>query len=190
MSLHILEDIEQPEEWRAIPGHEGYEVSDQGRVRSFRKHGGVGRGLVTKPRLKKTHPNSVGYLAVTLQKPDGNRCSSYHVHALVAAAFLGPRPAGMQVAHADGNRANSRLDNLRYATPLENAADKRIHGTQPVGEQNARHKLTDGDVRSIRALRKQGALQRELAARFGVSISAIQFVLNRRNWSHVRDEAA
>jgi hypothetical protein len=189
MTLTILDDLEQ-EVWQPIPGFEGYEASSLGRVRSFRRHGGRGRGLVTVPRIKKVHPGAAGYLAVTLQKPDGNRCSKYAVHSLVAAAFLGPRPDGMQVAHADGNKLNARLDNLRYATPLENADDKKAHGTDPTGERNARHKLTESAVREIRVLRSQGALQRELAAKFGVSISAIQFVLNGQRWSHVEGGAA
>lgn len=190
MSLQVFPEIEQGETWRPIPGFEGYEVSDLGRVRSFRRHGGRGRGLMETPRIKKVHPSAVGYLCVTLQKPDGNRCSKYHVHALVAAAFLGPRPEGMQVAHADGDRGNARLVNLRYATPAENAEDKRKHGTDTPGERNGRHKLTDRDVREIRQLRTRGALQRELAERFGVSISAIQFVLSGERWSHVKGDVA
>lgn len=190
MTLHILPDLEQGEEWRAIPGFDGYEVSDLGRVRSYRRHGGRGRAIVEKARIKKTHPGANGYLCVTLQKPDGNRCSKYRVHALVAAAFLGPRPEGMQVAHGDGDRNNARLDNLRYATALENAEDKRRHGTDTPGERNGTHKLTDSAVREIRRLRAQGALQRELAAWFGVSRSAIQFVVSGKHWAHVEEDAA
>lgn len=190
MTLHILQNLEQGESWRPIPGFEGYEVSDLGRIRSFRRHGGKGCGLVDTPRIKKTHAGAAGYLCVTLQKPGGNRCSKYAVHTLVAAAFLGPRPEGLQVAHADGDRLNARLDNLRYATAIENAEDKRRHGTDTPGERNGMHKLTDRDVRDIRQLRAGGALQRELAEKFGVSISAIQFVLNGQHWSHVKEDVA
>lgn len=184
------DDSGQAEAWRPIPGFEGYEVSDLGRVRSFRRHGGRGRGLVETGRIKKTHQGAAGYLCVTLQKPDGNRCSKYAVHSLVAAAFLGPRPEGMQVAHFDGDRLNARLDNLRYATALENAEDKRRHGTDTPGERNGMHKLTDDAVREVRRLRRRGALQRELAEKFGVSISAIQFVLDGTRWSHVKEDVA
>ena len=190
MTLHEYPNLEQGESWLPIPSFEGYEVSDLGRVRSFRRHGGTGRGLAQTPRIKKAHSGATGYLRVTLQKPDGKGCAAYSVHVLVAAAFLGPRPDGMEVAHADGNRSNASLDNLRYATPLENADDKRRHGTDTPGERNGRRKLTDHAVRQIRRLRTQGALQRELAAKFGVSISAIQFVLNGQHWSHVKDDAA
>lgn len=189
MSVTVHDDIDQ-ETWRPIPGFIGYEVSDLGRVRSYRKHGGTGRGLVGEPRMKKVRPNRVGYLTVTLQKPDGDRCSAYLVHSLVAAAFLGPRPAGTQVAHGDGDRGNARLENLRYATPSENADDKRRHGTDTPGERNGMSKLSEADVRAIRRLRAQGALQRELAEGFNVSISAIQFVLNGQHWSHVEEDVA
>lgn len=186
----LIEHPDVDEEWRPIPGFVGYEVSNLGRVRSYRAWGGKGSRLSDTPRLKQVIARPGRYSRVTLQKPNGDGCSAYHVHALVAAAFLGPRPEGMQVAHADGDRHNAHLSNLRYATPLENAADKVLHGTHSPGERNGNHKLTEADVRAIRKLRRNGALQRELAASFGVSISAIQFVLNGQNWSHVGDEAA
>ncbi|MCT1363341.1 HNH endonuclease [Microbacterium sp. p3-SID131] len=187
MTLTTYAELEQGEVWRAVPGFEGYEVSNLGRVRSFRRHGGRARGLTNAARQKSLHVGATGYLCVTLQKPDGNRCSKYPVHSLVAAAFLGPRPDGMQVAHSDGDRQNARLDNLRYATATENATDKRRHGTDTPGERNGMHKLTDASVREIRRLRSQGAVQTDLAKKFGVSRAAIQFVLNGQHWSHVKD---
>lgn len=189
-TLTTYPELKQGEQWRPIPGFDGYEVSSLGRVRSYRRHGGRGRELLGTPRAKKVHAASTGYLSVTLQKPDGNRCGKYTVHTLVALAFLGPRPEGMQVAHADGNRLNARLDNLRYATADENAEDKRRHGTDTPGERNGRHKLTDRDVLEIRELRSRGALQRELAEKFGVSRSAIHFVLSGQRWSHVKGATA
>lgn len=51
------------------------------------------------------------------------------VHTLVAAAFLGPRPEGMQVRHADGDRTNNTLGNLCYGTPKDNMQDAISHGT-------------------------------------------------------------
>lgn len=51
------------------------------------------------------------------------------VHVLVAAAFLGPRPDGMQVRHADGDRFNNHLSNLCYGTSKDNTDDAIRHGT-------------------------------------------------------------
>lgn len=190
MALHEFPNLEQGEAWRPIPGFEGYEVSNLGRVRSFRRHGGRGRGLVKTPRIKKTHPGANGYLCVTLQKPDGNRCNKYAVHVLVAAAFMGPRPEGMQVAHGDGDRQNARLDNLRYATALENAQDKHRHGTTCRGESDGNSKLTEAQVRDIRARYRAGETQPSLAKLFGISSSQVSNIIRAASWAHVESEAS
>lgn len=110
------------ENWRAIAGHPGYEVSDLGRVRSldrFVKHaatperaGYVGRrkGRILRPGRKPS-----GHLSVAIGK--GN---SQDVHVLVATAFLGPCPAGMEVLHLDHDPAHNMTGNLRYGTRSEN----------------------------------------------------------------------
>lgn len=52
-----------------------------------------------------------------------------YVHDLVAEAFLGPKPQGLEVCHGDNNTRNNAASNLRYATRSENHRDKRKHGT-------------------------------------------------------------
>jgi hypothetical protein len=42
------------------------------------------------------------------------------VHRIVADAFLGPCPAGYQVDHVNGHKADNRAANLEYVTPSEN----------------------------------------------------------------------
>lgn len=117
--------------WRDVPGFEGsYQVSDDGRVRSLDRlivnRAGVVR--LWRGRVHRT-PVRGDYPHIHLTDSHGGPGRNAGVHILVAEAFLGPRPAGMQVAHTDGNALNPRLDNLRYATPSENEADKRRHGT-------------------------------------------------------------
>lgn len=51
------------------------------------------------------------------------------VHVLVALAFHGPRPEGMEVRHLDGTRTNNRPENLAWGTHSENMQDKVAHGT-------------------------------------------------------------
>lgn len=174
------------EEWRPIPGHDGYEVSNLGRVRSYRAHGGNSGGRrIAEPRLKVTSRHKpTGYLSVVLQAELG-RSQRYAVHVLVAQAFLGPRPAGYQVAHADGDKMNARRENLRYATAVENAQDKVGHGTVPVGQRNGNHKLTEGEVRELVARYRVGARQVDLADAFGISQSQVSNLVRRACWSHL-----
>jgi hypothetical protein len=58
------------------------------------------------------------------------------VHHLVLEAFVGPRPAGHEAAHGDGDKTNNALANLRWATPKENAADRYRHGTVLFGTRH------------------------------------------------------
>jgi len=41
-------------------------------------------------------------------------------HKLVALAFIGERPKGLVINHKNGNRADSRPENLEYVTQSEN----------------------------------------------------------------------
>lgn len=111
-----------PEEWRAVPGYEGlYEVSNEGRVRSMKRRGTSGKVLAHKRAQRG------GYLTVSLLR----HCeqTTRPVHSLVLEAFVGPRPAGAEIRHLDGDPTNARLGNLAYGTHSENARDKRAHGT-------------------------------------------------------------
>ena len=122
------------EEWRAVPGYEGlYEVSSLGRVRSLdrvvytvRYHAASGPRRILGYYLR-ARSNPAGYPMVDLQRD--SKPTAMAVHAIVALAFLGPRPDGYEVAHGNGDRADARLENLRYATPKENQADRYLHGT-------------------------------------------------------------
>ncbi len=102
------------EEWRWVVGYEGrYQVSNMGRVRSFRIING-GRDQ----RGRKTVRLIV----------DG-KGKTYLVHRLVAIAFFGPRPGNSVIRHLDGNIWNNTEANLRYGTQKENIADEIIRGT-------------------------------------------------------------
>ncbi len=93
-----------------------------------------------------------------------------YVSRLVLEAFRGCAPYGEQARHLDGVMTNNRLDNLAWGTPVENAADKVRHGTSLHGERNHQCKLSDKQVKEIRASRD---LLRVLAMQYGVRESTI-----------------
>lgn len=118
-------------EWRAVPGYEGsYEVSDEGNVRSITRQVPYGRNGSTlyKGRMLKLTLMKNGYLSVKLSLA-GNTRTTY-VHELVLRAFVGPRPYTAErgeIRHLDGVKTNNQLNNLKYGTINENAADRVRH---------------------------------------------------------------
>jgi hypothetical protein len=176
------------EEWRAVPGFEGlYEVSSLGHVRSLdrvvlcrRRHGPVWKRVSGKVMIGWPHSQR-GYRMATLHR-DGEP-SAVTVHSLVAAAFLGPRPDGFDVAHYDGSPANNPADNLRYATRAENHADKKRHGTHISGEASHYAVLREQDVLAIRA--RPHERSDDLADEFGVTRTCVNHIRAGRTWRHV-----
>jgi hypothetical protein len=108
------------ERWRKIRRAPGYEVSDQGRVRSVDRilpGGRAAGGVVLSPQ-----PDRDGYLRVSL-----NGEMAYVAH-LVLEAFVSPRPYGMEACHSpclSEGRQDCRLSVLRWDTRRENARDKK-----------------------------------------------------------------
>lgn len=114
------------EEWRPIASHPGrYEVSNLGRVRATPREIRRGR-IVCRPRehilAQAVGGRAKNYRRVMLCDPK----RFAFVHALVAEAFLGPRPAGALILHRDDSGDNNRADNLRYGDRDENELDRHV----------------------------------------------------------------
>ena len=163
--------MEDPtERWLPVVGWEGlYEVSDLGNVRSLRR--------VLKPGLRK------GYLAVTLWR-DG-KGQHWQVHRLVATAFIGPCPPGMETLHGPGGMFDNRPANLSFGTHRQNIQDKIRDGTMSRGESHGLAKLTEAQVTEIRERYSAGENQYALARVFGVDQTTISPLLSGKTWGHV-----
>ena len=101
--------------WKPI-GYEGYEVSNLGRVKSY-KYDKI-NGKIMKP-----YKNTKGYLQIDLQLDGRKRENRVHlsVHRLVAIAFI-PNPDNLpQVNHKDEDKTNNCVDNLEWCTNDYNA---------------------------------------------------------------------
>ena len=111
-----------------------YEVSNKGRVRSWRAHGGgnySGRRANTPTLLKtKKEKTSSGYISVNM-KLEGINSKQWLVHRLVLSTFI-PFPDSLKneewvdVNHIDENKHNNNLENLEWVTRRHN----NLHGTR------------------------------------------------------------
>lgn len=146
-----------------------YEVSNLGRVRNIRD------GYILASALDGGRP------VLTLCK-NGERLNR-RLHVLVLSSFCGPRPfEGAHAAHNDGNSENCILSNLRWATPVENQADRERHGTKIEGEAVFGAKLKVAEVSKIKALLTSGMRSPDIAKLFGVSTSTIHLIKKNRIW--------
>jgi len=156
------------EQWRPVPGFSGYEVSSEGRVRSFRV-----------PRYLSTE-NRAGHRSVWLMK-DG-RPRRIAVHRLVLLSFDGPPPPGCEACHNDGDPANNRLENLRWDSHRNNMRDKRRHGTQPRGQRH-HARMARGKAKRVKELLASGATQSAVARSCGVSQSIVSQIKHGKHWT-------
>lgn len=190
-------DYEPIERWLPVVGWEGrYEVSNLGRVRSLDRiivaivQGQPQRRRVKGRILKPSHSSGYGYAQLQLEK--GAR---RYIHTLVAEAFIGPRPEGMEVRHGPGGRLDNRVSNLSYGTHAQNnGPDKVRDGTDHNGDRGPNAQLTWEQVDEIRRLmpapfprarskRTAGMpTQQGLAEQFGVSRWAIHDIVTGKKW--------
>lgn len=172
-------------EYRDIPGFPGYRVGSDGTVWT-RRWRGWHLLNVTAWRRMKLIPDH-GYLCVHLGGSEGGvKFRKLPVHVVVLLAFVGPCPDGMEACHfPDRAKTNNSLANLRWGTPVDNANDKKLHGTTARGSRNARSRLAESSVIEIVRLLKEGVSQTAIATRFGVAPNTIGSIANGRTWAHV-----
>ena len=105
-----MRSISDDEKWMRITGYGNYQVSNLGRVRTWRI-------------LGQTESN--GYRYVGLSKDSVQKRIT--VHSIVAEAFHGPRPEGMDCCHINGDRGDNRSGNLEWNTRSKNINDRYRH---------------------------------------------------------------
>jgi hypothetical protein len=169
--------------WKPVPYFTGYEVSNYGQVRSYKKPGGRGI-LIQEPRLIKSFKDKLGRSKIMLWK--NGKVYRFWIPRLMMLSFIGPCPENNVTCHEDNNYSNNYLKNFRYDTQQGNLNDRKKFGTMPIGERHGRSKLTDIKVNIIRSLyRSPGNSQRKLAKQFNVSQFTINAIVNNKSWTHL-----
>lgn len=169
------------EEWRRVVGFEDlYLVSSLGRVMSIGRGDGRKIGRIMKPAASGPDRN---YLCLNLSR--GARLYPRKVHALVALAFLGPKPTPRhEVNHKDGDTFNNRAENLEWVTHQQNDWHKVNVLGKSRGENASNVKLTEADVLKIRAYPKSISCAK-IAAQFGVTPSNVWMIRHGVTWKHL-----
>ena len=133
------------EQWLPVVGYEEwYEVSNQGCMRRLRASQGTSLGRMLNPSI-----NKEGYLRVIVSMKGKNRKRCF-LHAIVAAAFIGPRPEGYHVNHKDGIKTNNFSSNLEYLTPAEHGRHSAFMGLTAKGQRNGAYTHPERRPRGLR----------------------------------------
>lgn len=144
------------EEWRPVPSLRNISASSRGRFRHS-----INLTLI------KTRVSSSGYLMVSIGYGD----VSYYAHCLVAEAFIGSRPKGMDVDHINRVKSDNRCSNLRYVSRSQNTRNSSRIGCTRV--------IPAADVPSIVSRVDKGEKQIDIAKQYGVRHSTVSKAIKR-----------
>lgn len=105
-------------------------------------------------------------------------------HRVAYAEYVGPIPEGLYVLHKCDNRRCVNPAHLFLGTLQDNTDDMYAKGRGPKrkGEDHPQVKLTEDDVRSIRADARD---KRIIAAQYGLNADYVRNIKRRLTWKHL-----
>lgn len=118
--------------WKSVKGYDGfYEVSNQGRVRSVDRFvmqvlNGVQTKCSYKSRMLRFTIDKAGYPMVTLSAL--GKIKTFRIHRLVADVFIENPESKKTVNHINAIKTDNRIENLEWATQLENNVHANVNG--------------------------------------------------------------
>lgn len=164
--------------WKTIDGYDGfYEVSNRGRVRSYKGANQFSKRRKKPKILKPRITNNTGHRQVSLCR-NGN-VNQICIHKLVALYFIGNPPSDKHiVCHKKDDPSKNGVDDIYWGLPKDNYHDsvKNSRRKEP--------KLNKEKVELIHEL-SDNKTQAEISKQIGVDQSTISLVINNKIWSHI-----
>ena len=171
------------EQWKAVPEFEMYEVSDQGRVRRWKKIKQEWKDVKT------TTYSNAPYKMFTVSK-NGDHLKLY-LHRVIATLFVANDnlKENHDVCFTDGNITNTIASNLYWSNQKERMGRRKQEGKYHTGGLNA--KLTEQDVKDIRTkwhnrIWEPCESQAKMAKHYGVHPWSIYACIKRITWKHIQ----
>lgn len=169
--------------WVVIPYADNhYEISNYGRVRSFRSQSGEPK-IIKLGKIRDFHIVRFKCLG---------KLRTFLIHNLVAEIFIPREDESLDsVIHINGNKRNNQTSNLKWVTRKESIK----HSKKLLNEKKKRtpekydgKKLTASDVVQIKKMLAKGIKSKIIAQLFAVSAMQISRIKNNTNWQHITIE--
>lgn len=171
--------------WKLIPDIPNYEVSNLGRVRSWKRCGNSKIDINNTPKVLTTvqHPRT---LAKKVSLYIEGVSKVYYIAHLVLMAFIGKRPQGKQCQHVDGDNTNDNPLNLKWSTRSEILSGRHKRLSSYRGVKHHASRQDSRKVRAIRVLITQGLSLRKIAEVHDVSHQTVANIKKGLTYTDVK----